>query len=121
MATLCKRYLAKGQEEFMLGISRLKRLGLETAEDILLGNRDDDRSVNAQSQIFRALMESGPDPAINRQKQITINNQTNVGVAVAGAVDIEKMKRELTPDQIARFALPSSEIPAEYRRDEKRE
>lgn len=118
MRQLARRYLDKAQEEFKFGLARLKGQAIEAGGEILAGARSEDRSVNAQAQILRALMEAGPDPAINRQKQITINNQTNVGVAVAGAVDIAKMKRELTPDQIARYALPDSDIPAEYRRVE---
>lgn len=118
MKQLARRYVEKSQEAFVVGVARLKEQAVDTAREILAGARSEDRSVNAQSQIFRALLESGPDPVINRQKVININNQTNVGVAVMGAVDTEKMRRQLTPDQIARMALPDAEIPAEYRRAE---
>lgn len=121
MRGLVKEHLAKNQDQFNLGLAQLKEQGIEVAREILSGARSEDRSVNAQSQLFRALMESGASPAINRQKQITINNQTNVGVAVTNAVDIDKMRRELSPDQIARMALPDAEIPREYRRADTQE
>lgn len=107
---LYDEWFRPAQEDFVRGIVERDADALKAYQDILTGERCDDRSASAAAALLKLRTEIGKDPIVNRRPVTNINTGLQIN---AGQVNVQVLQ-QMTQDELLDFNV-SGRIPNRLR------